>query len=220
MYSMQETGMEVCDYFRGAGQEIIFLDSGHRLIIGLASDGSTYLDKETWLPVAKDGKSATVTVSKINNYNEPVKEVYSLVKADLLLFQTKLKQVVSEHNISIILNFDVTMLDGIIGKRDFGLWLVKEHSFTIRSAPDSMEIRYMNDNMAANLYMNAKNKLKSTKDTTKVLKLQKEMDRQVREAFVFTIQMVINNADVSSPNVLTGRLTKRRKIILDDDDEF
>ena len=214
---MEGKDLELGNYFRGYGQDIIFPDSGHRLIIGLASDGSTHLDKETWMPVESDGKSATVTVSKISNYHEPVKIVYSLVTADLLVLQSKLKQIVSKHNIEIVLNFDVTMLDGVIGKRELGLWLMNEHGFSIRSVPSSIEIRYMNDNMAANLYANAKHRWSSTTDTKKLVRLQKEMIRQVRTAFVFTVRMT--NV-IDSPIVLTGRLKRRKTTVLDDDDEF
>jgi hypothetical protein len=214
---MQDSGMELDDYFPGSGQDVIFSDSGHRLIIGLATDGSTYLTKETWLPVARrDVNFISITVSKIGNYNEDNGEIYSLVKADLLLFQSKLQQVVSDNKLQIILNFDVTMLDGIPGKREFGSWLVTEHNFAIRSVPDSLEIRYMNDNMAANLYWNAKRKLSSTTEEKRIAKLQKEINRQLQTAFVFTIKLAdLTGASVDVPNRL-----KRRRIVIDDDEDF
>jgi hypothetical protein len=208
--------MELDNYVSGAGQCVIFCDTGHRLIIGLATDGSTYLHKDNWLPVEQNEKSATITVSKISDYNESAREVYGLVKADLLVLQSKFNQLVSENDISIVLNFDVTMLDGVVGKREFGLWLVKELHCSIRSKPDSLEIRYMNDNMAANLYLNAQNRLGSTTDENKVAKLRREMDRQVRNAFVFTIKLA-STADYS---IAVARRFKRRKIVIDDDDEL
>jgi hypothetical protein len=208
--------MELDTYFYGAGQCITFRDSGHQLIIGLATDGSTYLDKDSWLPVDQNEKSATITVSKIGNYNEPAREVYELVKADLLVLQSKFNQLVSECDISIVLNFDITMLDGVVGKREFGLWLVNELKFSIRSKPDSLEYRYMNDNMAANLYLNAQSRLRTTTDESKIAKLQSEMKRQVRNAFVFTIKLT-NVTDSSTDG---ARRLKRRKIVIDDDDEL
>ena len=215
-YSMQNASMELDDYCPGAGQDVIFPDSGHRLVIGLATDGSTYLNKESWLPVARGANLSSITVSKISNYNEANKEVYSLVKADLLLLHSKLQQVVSEHKLQIIVNFDVTMLDGVPGKREFGSWLVNEHNFAIRSVPDSLEIRYMNDNMAANLYLNAQRKLSSTSNEKRIVKLRKEMDRQLQNAFVFTIKL----ADLTDTSIAVTRRLKRRRIVIDDDDEF
>jgi len=208
--------MELDTYFYGAGQCITFRDSGHQLIIGLATDGSTYLDKDSWLPVDQNEKCATITVSKIGNYNEPAREVYELVKADLLVLQSKFNQLVSECDISIVLNFDITMLDGVVGKREFGLWLVNELKFSIRSKPDSLEYRYMNDNMAANLYLNAQSRLRTTTDESKIAKLQKEMKRQVCNAFVFTIKLT----NVTDSSMDGARRLKRRKIVIDDDDEL
>ena len=202
--------MESGDYYPRIGQNVIFKESNHVLVVGLIEDGSTYLHKDTWLPVERGTRKASITVSRIGNYNEPANEIYHLVKADLLLLKSKLTQVVSEYNIEIVLNFDKTMLDMVTGKHYFGPWLVKEHEFSIRYVK-SIDYRYMSDNLAANLYKNAKANLSLTTDARELKRLQKEMDQQISLAFIFSIKIAKVNKRASTSS--GGRLLKKQKVV-------
>jgi hypothetical protein len=202
--------MELGDYYPRIGQNVIFNGSNHVLVIGLIEDGSTYLHKDTWLPVESNNSKCSITVSKIGDYYEAADEIYPFVKADLILLKSKLTRVAIENNIEIVLNFDKTMLDMVPGKSCFGPWLVKEHDFSIRHV-NSMDYRYMSDNLAANLYKNARLNLSLTTDARELEKLHKTMDRQISRAFIFSIKIAKVNKRASTSS--GGRLIKKQKAL-------
>jgi hypothetical protein len=174
-------GKYYCDY----GQEIIFEDSGHKMIIGIASDGSTYLNQSTWLPVVNRGDQIAITVSQIKGYDES-HDVLLSVKTDILFLRNKFQLLAIKYNIEINLHVDKTILDNYRGKIEFGFWLVNVLDFSIRHMP-GRELAYCSDNLARALYDTAKegyddrNKSKEERRKKRML-----MKKQVKEALVFT----------------------------------
>lgn len=74
-----------------------------------------------------------------------------------------------------------------------------------------MDYRYMSDNLAANLYKNAKANLSLTTDARELKRLQKEMDQQISLAFIFSIKIAKVNKRASTSS--GGRLLKKQKVV-------
>ena len=173
-------------YYSDYGQEIFFEDSGHKMIIGIASDGSTYLNQSTWLPVANRGDQKAITVSQIKGYDES-HDVLLSVKTDILFLRKKFQSLAIDYNIEINFHVDKTILDNYPrGKIEFGFWLVNVLDFSIRNMPGE-ELAYCSDNLARALYDAAKagydDRNKSEKERRKKRLIMKN---QIKDALVFT----------------------------------
>ena len=183
------------NHYPKVGQQITFLNSGHILICGLAPDGSSCFDSTTGSPIYLDDKFV-ITISKISGYNEPVEQVYELVKQDIDFFQTFLMRLASEKEISVVLNVDKSMLDHHPEKSSFCTWLVFDRGFTIRSM-EGIEIKFANDRLARTEFDQAKLKRdKFDKDDKRFTSLTNKMCRKLKDAFIFQLEY---NFQKSSP---------------------
>lgn len=201
------------NHYHGVGQQIT-LYNGHIFIIGLQSDGSSYFDPITGEPIYVDGKFV-VTVSKIAGYSEPDGQVQELVKRDIKLFQSYLRRLALEKDISIVLNVDKSMLDGYPEKSSFCTWLVFDRRFTIRSM-EGNDMKFCNDRLAAAEFNRLKvGRNKFDKDHKRFKTLTKEMSNQVMNAFMFQIKYSFQK-DSPEP-IMKRRRTSR--VIADSEDE-
>ena len=209
-----ESKLQFSKYYHRVGQQVTFYN-GHVIIIGLAPDGSSYFDPTTGLPIFLDGKF-TVTVSKISGYNEPVEQVHELVKQDIKFFQTFLRRLASEMEISIVLNVDKSMLDNYQGKFSFSTWLVFDRGFTIRYM-EGIEIKFANDRLARVQFDQAKSQRdKFDEDDEMFTSLTNKMLRKIKDAFIFQLEY---NFQQSSPEPVLKRRRNSSRVIMDSDDD-